>query len=95
MDTLSPRDDLLPSDKDIKGIAVLAIAGRRHRVEWSYLHQRQDLVSYWSNIQVSVSQAINKTVRLPAKQASQVKLLNRALFLLKHLCCLDLQSQCN
>jgi len=45
MNALSPRDDLLPSDKYIKGIAVLAIAGRRHRVEWSYLRQRQKLVS--------------------------------------------------
>lgn len=45
MDALSPRDDLLSSDKDIKGIAVLAIGGRRHRVKWSYLRQRQNLVS--------------------------------------------------
>lgn len=45
MDALSTRDYLLPSDEYIKGIAVLAIAGRRHRVKRSDLRQCQNLVS--------------------------------------------------
>ncbi len=44
MDTLRPRNDFLPSDEHIKGIAVLALGRRRHRIKRSNLHQCQTLM---------------------------------------------------
>ena len=39
MHTLSTRDDLLPSDENIKGVAELGVSRAGHGVKWANLQE--------------------------------------------------------